>query len=545
MTSINVNNLYKTYRKEYSSWRDDKSLQEAKRQEYLKKHPEAIKDYDLQRAKILLHTVDIMDKSVSLNSDHTNTVIESITSFGLGYAAMIGALFGIVFQKLGGDKLVNKIIEKQPKYKNSISTAITIIGGILGVVTAYPAYAFFSNVDSKIDRKKRFDTMEKELQDPKIFVVLNSEQKKEFNENLEKIKSSNQAKNKSSIIKKNVTNLKTTMHEILNYNDEQNNFKNKYKEKSSLYENNLTEKEIKDAKKDKVLLCVLIKEINTKAQSYEEKIQKITDNLITISFALGSLFSLGFERIAKKLKLKRTSVPAGIGVAMMLLSTIFATWSQKRASHVGRFKAKQELMENPERLVYISQKKTSSIDEEEIEINPHKKISTWQFMKNFFKHNKEYETWKKTPSLTGSDLSQAMENIDISEEQLQDGKRLKTNMFKTFYKVESNTQNYSSKIDLLKESINYPIMLLLGATGSLLSMKHLIKLRHAKNTNEIFKESAKFIGTISIFTLPSLLINSHFAKVKKMGARISDMLTMKDLEDYRFFADYSRFEEAE
>ena len=30
-----------------------------------------------------------------------------------------------------------------------------------------------------------------------------------------------------------------------------------------------------------------------------------------------------------------------------------------------------------------------------------------------------------------------------------------------------------------------------------------------------------------------------------MGARISDMITMKELEDYRFFADYSRFESGE
>lgn len=41
--------------------------------------------------------------------------------------------------------------------------------------------------------------------------------------------------------------------------------------------------------------------------------------------------------------------------------------------------------------------------------------------------------------------------------------------------------------------------------------------------------------------IPSFIANSYFAKAQKMGARVSDMMTMKDLEDYRFFADYSKY----
>ena len=132
----------------------------------------------------------------------------------------------------------------------------------------------------------------------------------------------------------------------------------KYKEDSTLYENPLTEKEIKDAKKDKVLLSVLIKEINTKSQSYTEKMRRITDNLITASFALGSLFTLGYERIAKKMNLKTSSLPAGLGLLLLASSTFFANWAQRRASHVGRFKAIQEMKQNPEQLVYISKRKS-------------------------------------------------------------------------------------------------------------------------------------------------------------------------------------------
>ena len=47
------------------------------------------------------------------------------------------------------------------------------------------------------------------------------------------------------------------------------------------------------------------------------------------------------------------------------------------------------------------------------------------------------------------------------------------------------------------------------------------------------------IVSSSVTHIPTLFVNSYFAKTQKMGARISDMETMKDLEDYRFFADYS------
>ena len=544
MAIIPTNNISQVYKNEYLVWRDNKDLQDAKRQEYLRQNPDAVKDYDLQRAKILLYSVDIMDKSVSRNADHINTIVDSITSLGLGYAALAGAAIGLLFQRIKFvQQLIDKMVLQYPKSRNIISMGITMFSGVLGVITAYPAYAYFSSLERKIDRKKRFDTMEKELKDPRIFSTLDKKQRVEFEKNLAQIEKNDYSKSPKDAVKKSVKSLKKMFNEVVNYDKEQEKFRQKYEEDKSFYEEELTPAEVRNAKKDKVLLCVLTKEINTKSQSYAEKMQRITDNVITLSFALGSLLSLGYERIAGALKLKKSSLPAGIGILLMLSSTVFATWAQKRASHIGRFKAKQELRDNPERLVYISNKKTKTIDDDSIQIESGKKESTWQFLKDFFKFNKEYEKWKNTPSISGSDISKAMENIEFTQEQLDDGRRLKTNMFKTFYKIDSYSYNYSSKVDIAREAIKYPMMLILGTMGSALGVKHLVKLRNAISPQEIFKESTKYIGTISLFTLPTLFINSYFAKVKKMSARISDMMTMNELEDYRFFADYSRFKE--
>jgi len=385
--------------------------------------------------------------------------------------------------------------------------------------------------------------MEKELENPKIFVVLEDEQKKVFNENIEEIQKNKTKQKYKNITKKEIKNLKEIVAETINFDKKQAQFKNKYTENKSLYEKPLTEKEIKNAKKDMVLLNILIKEINTNAQSYEEKMQKITDNLITGSFALGSLFTLCYERIAKKLNFKTSSLPAGLGILLLATSTFFATWAQKRASLVGRYKAKQELIKNPEQLIYISGRKTDSIEDSEIDIQPKQKTNTFKFLKEFFKNNKEYISWKKTESLTGNDIINAMENIEISPEQMKDGKRLQKNLFKTFYKIDKNTQNYSNNVTIASESIKYPMNLVLGTIGSVWGMKHLSTLRNTAKPSEVFKSTCKYIGIISLFTIPTLFINSYSAKAKKMAARISDMTTMKDIEDYRFFADYSRFEE--
>ena len=75
------------------------------------------------------------------------------------------------------------------------------------------------------------------------------------------------------------------------------------------------------------------------------------------------------------MNLKTSSIPAGLSVILLISSTFFANWAQRRASHVGRFKATQELKENPEQLVYISKRKTDTIEDEDVELETKQKTS--------------------------------------------------------------------------------------------------------------------------------------------------------------------------
>ena len=46
MTAISSYKISQIYKNEYSSWRNEKDFQKAKRQEYLRRNPNAIADYD-------------------------------------------------------------------------------------------------------------------------------------------------------------------------------------------------------------------------------------------------------------------------------------------------------------------------------------------------------------------------------------------------------------------------------------------------------------------------------------------------------------------
>ena len=217
-----INQITQTYKNEYSTWRETKDINSAKRQEYLRRNPDKINDYDLQRAKILLNSVDMMDKSTSSKSEGADTVFDSLTSFGLGYAAVGGTALGLLISKLGFVKKgIEKITAKNPKSKNIVSMGITTLSGVLGILGAYPAYSFLSKIESKIHRKRKFETMEKELNDPKIFAVLDENQKKVFEKNLAEIEAQERKNSFTKEVKKDLKSIKQLTQEAIFYEKKQ------------------------------------------------------------------------------------------------------------------------------------------------------------------------------------------------------------------------------------------------------------------------------------------------------------------------------------
>ena len=196
-------------------------------------------------------------------------------------------------------------------------------------------------------------------------------------------------------------------------------------------------------------------------------------------------------------------------------------------------------MRNPAQLVYVSDEKTGEITD--VEVNLEKKDGIFKFLRNACKNNKEFEKWKKTEGAFEKNTAKAMEQLELSEEQLKDARRLQHNTFKTFNKVDENSQKYAESIEALGQSIQQPISVIFSTIGVLLGAKFLTKAASVKKNTDMIGPMLKYVSIVLLSTLPTLGINAYVTKEQKKASRVADMLAIDEMQDYRNFADYSRF----
>ena len=135
-----------------------------------------------------------------------------------------------------------------------------------------------------------------------------------------------------------------------------------------------------------------------------------------------------------------------------------------------------------------------------------------------------------------------MSEIELSEEQVKNAKRLQYNTFRTFNEVDEKSQKYAESVEAFGQSIQNPISEICGGLGAILGIKHLMKV-DGSDLTKIAPAFMKYTATVLVFALPAIIINAFITKEQKKASRVADMLAIKEMEDYRKFADYSRFSE--
>ncbi len=533
---------YKKYAPQYSEWKNARNLAEAKRQEYLRQNPTAINQDDIKKSKALLRAIDVMDEYSQKKAENTEVATESIIGNVATFAMVIGGGIGYLFKN---NKALLKLCSKFVKNKEALPEIAKLvsatIGGLLGLTAAsFPLYAWAAKAETKASRKGRFEAMRKELNDPKTFVTLTPEQEIQLEKNLAVLKGQKEVKNPFKGFKESWNTVKDMVVDSKEYLQQKNDFEISLIKDEKHFDKKLNPEEIEDAKRDQQLLTKLVEKIDIASQDYAENAELATSALITTTFGFSALFTALYEKLAQALKWQKSAAPAGLGGLLMLGATIWGAKVQKEASRVGRFKAKQELMNNPERLVYVPDEKTGEI--KDVQISNEKK-GFFKFMKEAWKNSKEYDKWKKNEGAVEKKLSEALKNIEITDEQLKDAKRLQYNTFKTFNKVDEKSQKYAESIEALGQSIQVPITELLSIIGIGVGMKFLVKGMKSKIHAEKISGYIKYFMTALGFTLPSVLINAYITKEQKKASRVANMLAINEMQDYRNFADYSRFKQ--
>ena len=534
---------YKTYRKfvpNYAEWKLEREISDAKRVEYLRQNPGEIKQEDIQKSKAILRAIDIMDEFSQKRAENAEVATESVVGTGLEIAGSIGVVLGFALSTI---KPIGSLLAKAFKNVKNKSLPPMIFtmacAGIGGSIAAFPLFSWAAKAEVKASRKGRFEAINTELSNPKAFAILTPEQEEQLISNLSQMGVKKENKKLFKGFGESWKTVKDIAVDSKDYKLQKIKFDNSLKENEKYFDKQLTEKEIEDAKKDQQLLTKLVEKIDIASQDYAENAELATSALTTSIFALGGLFSLAYAKIASKLKIKSSALPGILSLVAMLGSSIFAAQIQKQASRVGRLKIKQEAMKNPEQLVYVADEKTGNI--KDIDFKPHKKDNVFKFLKEAWKNDRDYKKWKKNEGAIERNYSEALDNIEFSEEQIKDAKRLQHNTFKTFNKIDEKSQKYAESLEALGQSMQYPVSMIFSIIAMIFGLKHITQIEKSKTIDNIMMPMIKYISTILLSTLPSIGINAYITKEQKKASRVANMLAINELQDYRNFADYSRF----
>lgn len=227
---------------------------------------------------------------------------------------------------------------------------------------------------------------------------------------------------------------------------------------------NLSPQQLEKARENQELIVDTVKEINIKAEEYSENVENAFDTLGTLSWLIAIPFGMGINQI---LKLAKTS-PKVRALVSTLVPTFTALWIQtrgtieeKEASRIGRYKARQDILKNPARLLAFSDEEMKSAAH--IKAEPQKQSffeklgGSFAFLKSYFKDKAEYTEYKKTTRKENEKLQKAFKQIEITDEQKAEAGQLQKNVFRAFDEIDEMSQRYSEDIEagseIFKETI--------------------------------------------------------------------------------------------
>ena len=525
---------YKQYEPYYANWKQMRNYKEAQQEKFISLHPDKINKVDIQKSEALLRAIDIMDEYSQKRAEDMEVATEMVVGYGLEAAMLGGSLVGGL---IGLMPPIKNFLTKQFGTDKTAKTIISMIpigfGALAGIIAAFPLYAWAAKTEVSASRKGRFEAMQKELKHPNAFAILTDEQLKEAQEIAQKTSLKNKKDKKEGIFKT----LKNMAINSKSYTQQKKQFEIELLEASMHKEDKMTPEEIENAKKDQQLLTKLVEKIDIASQDYAENAELATQTLSTLALGLGVLFSLGVDKVLNLLKIKSADkvsmVTKGLSIAAPIGLSILAAQIQKEASRVGRFKAKQELMNNPAKLAYVSDEDAKTVKDVHVETT--KKENIFEFFTHAFKDNREYKKYKKITAQKEERFYKALENMKLTPEQEKQAKTLQRNTFKTFSKVDEKSQKYSESIEALGQAIALPISLLFTGVAAAFGGKIVAKALQTKNPTEKTTAFTKYIGLIVLSSIPSILVNAIITKEQKKASRIANMLAINEMQDYRDF----------
>lgn len=342
------------------------------------------------------------------------------------------------------EKLRKKIAKTTQKASNIATFGSIGVAFLMGI-----GLILWGNEKQKeASRIGRFQAKQNELKDVENFIVYTPEQLAQAEEIAKTIPD-----------KKERNSLSQAIHELKEMGQSAAAYKRWAKQKDpkeleKLKAVNLSPEGLLKANEDKELITNTVAQVNIKAEEFSENLENAYDTLEMLSFLLAVPLGFGINKILSMAKVSpkirgivSTLVPAftALGIQMN------GTFEQKNAAQVGRYYARKDLINNPAQLMAFS-------DEEMAQANgvkaPKQKQSlfekvgkSFKFLADYSKQKKEYKNYKEKVQKHNEKLQKAFKQIETTDAQKADAKKLQTNVFRAFDEVDEMSQRYSEDIE--------------------------------------------------------------------------------------------------
>lgn len=568
-------NLVRSNWQPYKKWELEQQKKEKQKEELKQKYPPTSEElaHAKQYGRTIVDVINTMDQH-SIDKSEDASVALDYFLFPLVLTTMFGGY--------GLGSIIGKKIDKTkfgPKLKN-VKPFLGLVGVIIAnSILLSPIKIFQAKITKQASRIARFQTRENDLKDSRNFVVYNDEQlqeAKKIAETLPVIKENRQDKfNKDTFNPiASYSRTKKTFDDLKKDETNYEQWKEKYlkieeQKKESFKTLNPSKEEISKAEKDRDIMLNTIKKVENNALEYYNNMEMalyLVNKVVSVtSLALGTgltgLITLAVEKskTLKNNKVANVLKPIPIVLSVIADLIIMAPGNKliKDAARIGRFKAKQELLKDPQNFIAYDdeQKKTVNIGD----VSKEKRKGLFARFKDDIKaikqlqnDAKDYKNYMDTEHKEELKLQEALKRVKISEQQNKDAINLQKQAFHSFEKMDEKAQRYTDDTDAAVDSVRIISGSAVGLAARLASIfiagEIITKANEGKvpdglwkTIKVIFTKKFPFKGVLGLlipYFVPSLVMAPLTIKgvqIKKDAGKIGVMNAMQDLEDPKNF----------
>lgn len=555
----------------YRKWEFEQQKKEKQNQELRKKYPPTPEE--LKTAKQYGRTlVDVINTMDQYSIDKAEDASLVIGNYALGLSALGFGLIPIINKGLKALPIVKKKNWGEFTLIISMMLSGSFISTVMNILQA--------KYEKQASRIARFQTRETDLKDPRHFIIYDEAQLKEAKElakTLPEIKENKKERKPGFHPIRDYKDAEKTTREMTKEYDKYQEWKKNYLKEEALkpekFKNlNPSKEELLKAEKDRDAMLNTIKKIETSSLNYVTNIEMAVAALMGILLAAGTCVGLGInaiiDRLIKSKVLKESKALAIIKGASFVILPIITTFTllgptiklKKDAARVGRYKAKQELLNNPENFVTYTEgeRKKLSVSEES-QVKPEGFFARLKKdakdIKKFKKDYDEYKTYMNTQHKEEMKLDEALKQVKISDTQKTQAQQLQKKAFHSFEKMDEKAQRFTDDTDAAVDITGHVSASIIAAALRILSvvlcgakLKEHNGGKMPKGIDEIMKSASHLTGkevavVLTPFILPEFIapiIKIAGTQVKKDAGKIGVMTAMNDLDDPKNFLDEAK-----